>query len=349
MMFLNFWRMAEGDATSGGFDSRVEDYGDTEGMDTAIESYDPDDDAFQNEEGQQQSESSGGSEELSPNGATSKESSFSPYEFKGKVNGEEISQKFESKKDLDVAIARGIQAPKIYEALQAAKTDIAKLREDATWASDLQSLLKESPKDFFEHVVEELMPEEELMNFVHSKYHEYSRLAALSPEELARERKLKAADKLMQEQTLAEQRRQVAEKAETQARLQQERAQVMDWKNKERQYWEAKLPAHLKANLDEYMQAAMMTAQAHLNAGKQYTMKDMSTHLKKLLSPLASNTQNPTQSKREEARSNQSQAEANKKKLQDLARGQDAQPQRPRLKREDMWKKLKSEVVSNIK
>jgi len=353
MQFFNFWNhrtLNEGADSSGGFSSRVEDYGETEGMDTAIESYDPDEE--QDLDGNDTSqEVHGGSEDTaSPNGsANSKEPSFSPYEFKGKVNGEELSHKFETKKDMDVAIARGLQAPKIYEALQSAKAEISRIREDAQWANDLQALAKDSPKEFFEHVVEELMDEKALAEYVYGKHQEFTRLANLSPEELQRERQLKAADKLMREQAHSEQKRQEAEAAQQKARVEQEKAELAGWQNKERQVWEAKLPANLKGHLDEYMRAAMLTAQAHLNAGQQYGLKEMSAHLKRLLSPLTSNPQNPTQVKREEANQNRANAEANKQRLQNLAKGneQSTSPRVP-MKKKDLWNNLKRDVFSQI-
>lgn len=340
-------------AAETGFASRVEDYGETEGE--SIASYDPDEtpDLF-DEDGEGSTQENpvegvtGDSSKASPKDKPAQESSFSPYEFKGKVNGEEIAQKFESKKDLDLAIARGIQAPKIYEALQAAKKDIATLKEDAEWAKDLQGLAKESPQEFFENVVEELMSEEQLAEYVYNKYQYFAKLANMSPEERANAQKLKAADKLVKEQAYAEEKRKEAEAASAKARVEQEKAQLIGWKNKEIAEWSKKIPLQHQPHLEEYMRTVMLTAQAHLNAGSPYGLKDMSAHLKRLLTPLVS-TQSPSQSKKEEANRNAATAEANKQKLQSLAaQGEGQQAPSKKLSRQDVWKKLKGEVLSTI-
>lgn len=354
MFIKNFsLRNPEGDsaAPATGFASRVEDYGESEGAATAA--YDPEEEeefeAENPEETSAVSDTGGSLPKQSPTDASKQVTPFSPYEFKGKVNGEELAQKFETKKDLDLTIARGIQAPKIYEALQAAKKDISALKVDAEWAQDLQALAKESPDEFFDNVVEELMDERQVALWVHKKYTEYERLAKLPEGELARERQLKAADKLMKEQAYHEKSRLASEAAAAKARSEQETVALMSWASKEKQFWESKMPEHLRSSLDDYMRTVAIVAKSKLDKGEQYGLKEMSDHLKRLISPLTNITQNPSQTKREEATRGAANAQANKEALRNLATEQ-AQQQRnaPRKSRADMWKDVKRKVLSEI-
>jgi hypothetical protein len=355
MVFKNFWHLSSPEPTTsapaeGGFSSRVEDYGESEGDTAARSAYDPEEEEGLEDNDPVNETGTGASlQEQSPTGASKQDAPFSPYEFKGKVNGEEIAQKFESKKDLDVAIARGIQAPKIYEALQSAKKDLAALKADAEWAQDLQALAKEDPKEFFENVVEELMDEKELAEWVYHKYQEYTRLANLSPEEMAREKQLKAADKLMREQAYHEQTRKASEAAAAKARSEQEKVELMSWANKEKQAWMQKLPPSMQNNMDQYIQTVAIVARARLDAGEQYGLKEMSNHLKQLLSPLTSTPQNPAQVKREEANRGAANAQANKEALQNLA-ANSAKRNQPSTKksRQNMWQDIKKMATSGL-
>jgi hypothetical protein len=357
MFIKNFWLRnpdpisSAPAAPSTGFSSRVEDYGESEGGDSASAAYDPEEEEDFDTENQEisGSEAGGSLPKQSPTDASKQVTPFSAYEFKGKVNGEEIAQKFESKKDLDLAIARGIQAPKIYEALQAAKKDISKLKGDAEWAQDLQALAKDSPEEFFENVVEELMDERQLAIWVHKKYTEYKRLSDLPEAELARERQLQAANKLMKEQAYHEKSRQASEAAAAKARSEQETVALHSWASKEKQIWEAKLPEHLRGSIDDYMRTVAIVAKSHLDKGEEYGLKEMSNHLKKLLLPLTNITQSPSQTKREEANRGVANAQANTEALRKLATEQ-AQQQRnaPRKSRSDMWKDVKRKVLSEM-
>jgi hypothetical protein len=235
---------------------------------------------------------------------------------------------------MDVALARGIQAPQIYEALQAAKTDVAKYKDDAEWANSLQELARDDPEEFFDHVVEELIPVEKLASWVHAKYHEFSKLAAMRPEERQRELRAKEADKLLRERAHSEEVRKKAEEAQAQARVEQEKVKFASWQHKERQKWEAKLPEAARASLDRYFRMVALSAEDYLDSGKDYGYGHMTRDLADLLNPLVVNSQSPVQAKREEANNNRARNEAEKEKLRGMV---NEQPQQKRMSKDDVW------------
>lgn len=275
-------------------------------------------------------------------------SDFKPYKFEGKVNGEQVVQEFKSKKEMDITLARGIQAPKIYEAYQTTKAELEKIREDAEWGQTLQSLARENPREFFEHVIEELIPEAEVADWVADKYNEYANLARMPPEQRELVLFKKQAEKAMKEQEAANKAKQAAEAAQEKARAEREKAEFANWRNRELKNWESKLPDSVKANMDDYLRAVAMTAQAHLNAGRSYGLKEMSEHLAKLLQPMVISS-NPSQQKREELNNVNNRNAAEKNKLRNMAQENDGRPGNKPKSMDDIWNMAAKKAVSDAR
>jgi hypothetical protein len=273
-------------------------------------------------------------------------SSFKPYEFKGKVDGEDVSQTFKSKKEMDIALARGIQAPKIFNALKDAKADLAKYKADAEWANDLQSLATERPEEFFEHVVEELVPIEKLANWVAQKHADYVALANMSQAERARELKLREHDKLLKEQAFSREQQAKAEQAKAAALHEQEKVQLATWRQKEVAKWEKNLPESVKPRMDKYIRAVLLEAQAHINAGNDFTLRDMSASLEEMLQPLINMTQNPSALKKEEAKKVEDRKQSETQKLRNMSAT--SEPQK-KMSINDVWANATKMAINGAK
>jgi hypothetical protein len=259
---------------------------------------------------------------------------YKPYEFKGKVSGEDVVQKFETQKDLDRTLANGLLAPKIYEAFTSLKKEAASLKSDAEWAQGLVGLAKENPAAFFDHVANEMVDERDLALWVHKKYHEFESLARMSPDQLQMHRNNKAAEKLLREQAYNEELAAEAREQQEKALVAQEKVQFEAWRTSEINKWQNKLPETAQKKLPEIMELVAARALRHIDAGREYSYKRMSQDIAGLLSAYVPNTQSPAASKREELANVQNRQQTETEKLRQMGSRQAVgKPQNPN----DVW------------
>jgi hypothetical protein len=269
---------------------------------------------------------------------------FKEYTFKGKVNGEEVTQEFKSQKDLDRTLARGLLAPKIHEAYTQLQNQYKTVAEDAEWASSVHDLATRNPSEFFKQVVlaytesgneaQDKAFDAALAEFVHDRYQHYSKLASMPEEQLKQYRQMQTAERILREnarlQELAEENQRQAE----QARVQREKAEFEGWKQRELNNWYTKVSDSDRETVNEYLKIVATYAHAQLAQGVNYTWDDMSKHLSKLCDPLVRlksvmPAQSSAQKRQEELATNQNRAAQNKEAL----RKQAGNPQgnKPRL------------------
>lgn len=272
---------------------------------------------------------------------------FKPYSFKGKVNGEDVAQEFKSQKDLDRTIANGLIAPKIHAAYTSLQKEVGGLREAAEWANGLVSLAKESPAEFFTHVVETMIPEEALMDFVFNKNQHYTKLANMTPEDRKRHNTNIAAEKILRDQAHAAEMAAEAREQQQKALAAQEKAEFANWKTKEVSYWRSRLPESVQDKVEDYIRYVAAYAEKQLDRNPDYSYPDMSKELAKLLSPLKTTTQSSSSKKKEELANNQGRAQSETEKLRAMS-NQNSGAKQPVKTTADAFKNLRREVLAGI-
>lgn len=272
---------------------------------------------------------------------------FKPYEFKGKVNGEEIAQKFATQKDLDRTIANGILAPKLHTALLAAKKDVAALKEDAAWGKDLQNFAKEDPAGFLGHVFEHMLSEEAAAEFVYNKYQEYTKLANMTPEQRQMLNTNKAAERILKEQRYNQQLAEEAKAEQAKALQQQEYAKFESWKSAEVSKWNAKIPEQYRESILENMRLVAAFAEKQMSLGNEYTYKMMSKHLEKLLGPIVQISMSPSDRKKEELAQSQAKTQSETEKLRRMSQTAPVPVKKPK-NINDVFQKMRREINANM-
>lgn len=271
---------------------------------------------------------------------------FKPYEFKGKVNGEEVAQQFATQKDLDRTIANGLLAPKLHTALLAAKKDVAALKADAEWGRDLQNFAKEDPNGFLSHVFEHMLTEEAAAEFVYNKYQEFSKLANMTPEQRQALNTNKAAERILREQRYNQQLAEEARAEQAKAQQQQEYAKFESWKSAEVSKWTAKIPEQYRESIIENMKLVAAFAEKQISLGNEYSYKMMSKHLEKLLGPIVQISMSPSDKKREELAQTQAKTKAETEKLRNMSQTEPVNARKPK-NIGDVFQKLRREVSSS--
>ena len=240
---------------------------------------------------------------------------FAPYSFKGKVFGKEKVQEFKSKRELDDAIAKGLAAPQLYKMTKEYKTKLAELEPDATWARDAAAMAKENPAELLDLIADELISDEHedvIAEWIYNRYERFAKLAKMTPEEREREKRLREAERIIEERRyLAQEAERVKQERERSA-AEDEKRQFTSWRQSEAQKWLQKIPTEYRESVDAAMRAVVAVARARLDAGHKVTFKDMSKELDKILAPYL-HAKSPTQARREagqamEAKKNQATA-----------------------------------------
>jgi len=274
--------------------------------------------------------------------------SFSPYEFKGKVLGEEVSKKFESEKELNKALAQGLAAPKLYSAYKEMLQWKETIKEDLQYAQDLSTMSKEDPKALLNLLSDEMIPQEVLMDWVYEKFQDFKRIANMSDAERERELKLREAQRIIESNKQLQEDRERLETEKQQLLELDERKKFDSWKSKEVDTWLKKVPPEYKNSVEHSMRAVVAMARAEIDAGKRVTFKQMSQWLSDILAP-AVNSRSPSSMKKEAGRI----MEQKKNQSTDALRGAVSKananqvnkaPQRP-ARAEDIFEQAKAAIA----
>lgn len=161
------------------------------------------------------------------------ESEFKPYSFKGNVFDQEVEKTFESPEELNKIISRGLASETLYKRLKERDTVIQSLQADAESGREVESLAKENPEALIDLVIDKHMSEEQAASKVLELFKHYRNMASMTPEEREHQRKLKLADRLLQEKEAAERAKEEAKREEEKFRLEQQKAHDRDWANYE--------------------------------------------------------------------------------------------------------------------
>lgn len=272
---------------------------------------------------------------------------FKPYSFKGKVNGEDVAQEFKSQKELDRTIANGLIAPKIHAAYTSLQKEVSGLREAAEWANGLVNLAKESPAEFFTHVVETMIPERDLAEFVWQKSQHYTKLANMTPEDRKRHDTHLAAEKILRDQAHAAEMAAEAREQQEKARYAQEKLQFETWRNQEIKYWESRLPESIHADIPNYIRYIAAYAEKQLDHNPDYGPKEWSKELAKLLNPMKATTQSSSSLKKEELANNKGRTASETEKLRSMT-SQDSGAKQPPKTTAEAFRNARNQILANI-
>jgi hypothetical protein len=226
---------------------------------------------------------------------------FKPYEFKGKVLGQEVAKKYETEKDLNRVIAQGEAAPALYQAYKEIQDWKASVTEDLQYAQDFLKMQTEDPAGLLNLLREELIPEEVMANWVYEAYQDYKKLAEMSKDEREKEMRVREAQRIIQgNKDLEADRAKLLQEKEEQTQK-TEKAKFDQWRNKEVDSWTKKIPVEYRESVKIAMESVVARAKAKLDAGVKVTFREMSQWLEALLAP-AVHAKSPSQMKREAGR-----------------------------------------------
>ncbi len=223
---------------------------------------------------------------------------YKPYEFKGKVFGQEVAKKYETQKELDRVIAQGEAAPKLYQEYKNLLEWKSSVEEDLQYSQDFLKMQTEDPAGLLNLLRDELIPQDVMANWVYEAYHDFKKLAEMGEVEREREMKLREAQRIIQgNKDLESERAKLAQEKEAQTEK-TEREKFDQWRNKSVADWTKKVPAEYRESISTAMEAVVAMAKAKLDAGKKVTFREMSDWLEKMLAP-AVHAKSPSQMKRE--------------------------------------------------
>ena len=226
---------------------------------------------------------------------------FAPYEFKGKVLGQEVAQKFESQKAMDRVIAQGLAAPQLYKQYQEVLQWKETVKDDIQYGQDLITMTKEDPKGLLDILKNDVIPQEVMADWVYEAYQDFKRLAEMGKGEREKELKYREAQRIIESHKQLE-KDQEALKIAKQAEIERsEKQKFDDWHKKESGIWGGKVPPEFKASVKTAMDAVVAMARARIDGGQKVTYREMSQWLSDILGP-AVNSKSPGQIRKDTAK-----------------------------------------------
>jgi hypothetical protein len=299
MFFKGRFLKAEGDVTSASvsaatpqftdassvFDAAKDLFKDDDNV-TDDENYDSDGDTNTfGENGEQAELSIDDLTPETPKDAQPAKPQFSPISFKGKIFGQETAQEFKTQKELDAVISKGLAAQHLYTSHKQIKQQLAELEPDANFARDIMAMAKDSPKELLDLLKDDMIPEEVLAEWVHDQFMNFSKIAKMTPEEREYQKRLKEAERIIEERRWLEQEN---NKLSEQRKLAAEEAEKKEfglWHQTEMQKWSAKVPTEYREAVSKAMRNVVSWAKVQLDAGKQVSLKELSKELDAILTP----------------------------------------------------------------
>jgi hypothetical protein len=280
------------------------------------------------ENGEQNFEEPLGEEaQLQPNEQPAKPQ-FSPISYKGKVFGEDVAQEFKTQKELDSALQKSFAAQHLYTAHKNLKQQMAELEPDANFGRDVIAMAKQTPKDLLNLLRDDLIPEEVLAEWVHEEFMRFSKVAKMTPEQRDYEKRLKEAERIIEERQYLEQEN---KKLSEQRRLAAEEAEKKEfnlWHQSEMAKWTAKVPEEYREAVNKAMRNVVSWAKVQLDSGKSLTTRELSKELEVILKPYTF-AKNPAQQRREAGKATEQRRNAATSALQGVTGAAQRQAQTP--------------------
>ncbi len=230
------------------------------------------------------------------------EGEFKPYKFKATVDGKEVEREFKTKEDLNRALAKAEVAPNLWREAKKLQSEIERLRPDAEFATDLLATAKEEPMEFLKIMESDLIPTDVLSAWIYDKYHEFARIANLSPAEQEAWAMRKEAQKIVEENRYRRQLEDESRKRQEQATEQQSAKEFNSWVEKEKGRWYKDVPKEYHDNILLAMKSVVAYARRQIDNGEDVSFKRMTGMLNTILAPYKS-SMSPAQREREVAKS----------------------------------------------
>lgn len=216
---------------------------------------------------------------------TANESDFKSYEFKGQVFGKDIAQKFESPEQLNKVIARGLASETIYKRLKERETQIQELSLRAESGDQFENMAKTDPQALVDLVFDKYLTEEQAAKYTLGKFEHFRNLAKMTPEERERERKLKLADRLLQERDAADKAQQLAKTEQQKLQFQREIEDEKNWANQELRRTKLRFDKLEDSALKDQILNVISYARLAKQQGSPMTLQQMSAKLQQYLKP----------------------------------------------------------------
>lgn len=223
---------------------------------------------------------------------------FKPYEFKGKVLGQEVAKKYETQKELNKVIAQGEAAPALYQEYKTLLEWKASVEEDVQYSQDFLKMQTEDPAGLLNLLRDELIPQEVMATWVYDTYQDFKRLAEMGEGEREREMKYREAQRIIQGNKDLQEERTKLEKEKVAQTEKTEQEKFSQWHKKETDSWIKKVPMEYRESVKTAMEAVVAMAKAKLDVGKKVTFREMSQWLDQMLAP-AVHSKSPAQMKRD--------------------------------------------------
>jgi hypothetical protein len=230
------------------------------------------------------------------------ESEFKPYKFKASIDGKEVEREFKTPEELNRALAKAEVAPRLWQEAKKLQSEIERMKPEAEFAADLLATAKEEPMEFLKIMESDLIPTDVLSSWIYDKYHEFARIANLSPQEQAAWAMRKEAEKIVEENRY---RRQLEEESRRRQTEQVEAASAKEfntWVEREKGRWYKDVPKEYHDNILLAMKSVVAYARREIDKGEEVSFKRMTGMLNTILAPYKS-SMSPAQREREVAKS----------------------------------------------
>jgi len=272
---------------------------------------------------------------------TDDETSFKPYTFKATIDGKEVEKTFKSAEELNGALAKAEIAPRLWQESKRLRSEMETLKPDAEFAQDLIETAKQEPLEFLKLIESDFISPEVLSGWVYDKYHEFAKVANMSPEQQAAWAMQKEAEKIIEENRYRRQLDAEAQREQQQRQEQEESRQFHSWASKEQTRWKKDIPSEYHGNVDMAMKTVVAYARRQLDVGEQVSFKRMTGMVKTLLEPYK-RSMSPAQREREVADAVRRKKEQATSSVQRAVRGasshrNDANPGRMAYTAEDIF------------
>lgn len=262
---------------------------------------DDEDDGFSDEDDSEDKDNKEVNKEGTPREEDDQEEDFKPYTFKATVNGEEVERTFNSKEDLDRALARAEFAPKLYNQVRKMESEMAPLREDAEFGNDVLAMAENDPKSLLDILDQDLIRQDVMSSWVYDKYQDYSKLAKMTPQEQQTYAMQREAEKIIENDRYRRQQDEDRRKRDEQTRIENETKQFNTWLQREESKWIKDVPPEYRRNVATAIRTVVGYARRELDANKRVTFKEMSGMIHDILAPYKS-SRSPAANEREVAK-----------------------------------------------
>jgi hypothetical protein len=207
------------------------------------------------------------------------------YVFEGKVMGKHQSIPIKTKEDLDRVIQRGEAAKHVIPEFKRLREENTQLKSRAERADVFDNMVANAPREFLD-ILSESIDETALAEFVYDKFQTFQKFSKMSEEEIARERKITQADKLLREREKLQNESLAQQKRNEEQSIQLDYKKLVNWRDAASSKYKTKLDPTLHAWFDGQMKNVIMSYRSTLKDGQSADVQKLQRQLDETIAPL---------------------------------------------------------------